>query len=78
MPSFEEGAHYRWRGRGDMGRNWNGFAAQNELIKLQWAALESVQAEVPKHFIEMLLEEQQTDESDPAEEDGDNPIIVIS
>jgi hypothetical protein len=27
-----------------MNRNWNGFLPQNELVKLQWAALEESQS----------------------------------
>jgi hypothetical protein len=38
-----------------MGRNWNGFAAQNEIIKLQWAALEANEVQAAQRALELLL-----------------------
>ena len=38
-----------------MGRIWNGFAAQNEVIKLQWAALEAKEVHVAQRVLKSLL-----------------------
>jgi hypothetical protein len=39
-----------------MNRNWNGFLPQNEVVKLQWAALEECQASHATERLAALLQ----------------------
>lgn len=55
---------------GSMGRSWGGFLPQNEVVKLQWAAIEAscagVQAEVFRKLLaDHNVDEQEADESLP-------------
>jgi len=62
-----------------MNRNWNGFLPQNELVKLQWAALEESQTRrASERFAALfqLLGEVQTPQ-DESEGDDDGQTYYI-
>jgi hypothetical protein len=53
-------------------RNWNGFLPQNELVKLQWAALEACQARLAQETFALLFkppDEHQASPNDSEPED---------
>jgi hypothetical protein len=53
-------------------RSWNGFLPQNELVKLQWAALEESQSESARKT--SLLFCKLTVEGAPGEPDQDEDV----
>ena len=56
-----------------MGRNCSGFAAQNEIIKLQWAALEAVHIKISRSTLDLLFGPEEEEEKAPnANEDKEN------
>ena len=57
-----------------MGRSWSGFLPQNELIKLQWEALEACQVQAAVLAFKLLFSDvipsQEKPENDDSEELG--------
>ena len=55
-----------------MNRNWNGFLPQNELVKLQWAALEESQSSPACKRLAVVLQllgETQAAQNEPKDDD---------